>query len=363
VTAFRLAIVAGVLTMAVSAGAQRWQPQPSGTQSDLRGISAVNNKVAWASGTGGAWLRTTNGGQIWTTGVVAGAEELDFRDVEAFDDKNAVLMAAGPGIKSRIYRTRDGGASWRMTFQNPEASGFWDCMAFWDRQHGVMLGDPVDSRFQVFTTDDGGEHWSGYAAEALPGEAAFAASGSCIAVRGDYRQIQRPGEWFLQAAAWFATGGAAARVFRSEDAGASWTASSVPFIHGTSAGIFSIAFHDQHGIAVGGDYQRPALAQNNAAVTKDGGVTWKPIRGAAPRGYRSAVAFVPGRDLAVAVGTSGSDVSRDNGNNWEAIDQESYNAVSFARDGAGWAVGPKGRIARWERVEKSSRPAPEEPPQ
>ena len=340
---------------------QRWQPQDSRTESNLRGISAVSRKVAWASGSAGAWLRTINGGLTWTSGVVPGADDLDFRDVVAFDEKSAILMSAGPGAKSRVYRTEDGGATWKLLFQNPDPAGFWDCMAFWDKQHGVMLGDPVgdsdnSKNFQLYLTEDAGQHWYASPAGALAGEAAFAASGTCVAVHGQYRRVQNPGEWYIRASAWFATGGNAARVFRSKDAGATWTAVPVPIAQGASSkGIFSIAIRDSDfAIVVGGDYQQPALAERNVAFTEDGGATWREISGRPPRGYRSAVAFVPGHDLVVAVGTSGSDYSRDSGRSWLPIDNENYNAVSFAPDGSGWAVGPKGKITRWERVERGN---------
>jgi photosystem II stability/assembly factor-like uncharacterized protein len=347
-------IYAAVWLVSTPSFAQRWQAQNANTQANLRGVSAVSRKVAWASGSGGTWLRTLDAGQTWTVSVVPGAEELDFRDVVAFDEKTAILMSAGPGNKSRVYKTEDGGTTWQMLFQNPDFTGFWDCMAFWDRQHGVMLGDPVNGAFQIYVTDDGAAHWSSYSAPALAGEAAFAASGTCIRVGGDYRRVERPGEWFIRADAWFATGGAAARVFHSSDAGATWTPAAVPLAQGApSAGIFSVAFRSRdNGIAVGGDYQKPEAADKNIAITDDGGAGWSGIRGSGPRGYRSAVAFVPATDWVVAVGTSGSDYSRDNGNTWQPVDNENYNAVSFSREGYGWAVGPKGKIARWERLKQ-----------
>jgi photosystem II stability/assembly factor-like uncharacterized protein len=346
----RLIVIALVLLAASVAAAQSWRAQTSGTDANLRGISAVSPRIAWASGSGGTWLRTIDSGATWKRGVVPGAEALDFRDIEAFDENTAILMSAGPGDKSRIYKTTDGGAHWQMVFQNPDEQGFWDCMAFWDKQHGVMLGDPVNSRFQVFVTDDGADHWSGYSVEALPGEAAFAASGTCIATQGQYKQVEHPGEWTVRATAWFVTGGSASRVFRSTDAGATWKPVALRFFAGSSSsGLFSLAFRDQNsGIAVGGDFQKPQLAEKNIAVTHDSGITWKVVKGPPPHGYRSAVAFVPDRDVVVAVGTSGSDFSTDGGRSWKPIDGRDYNAVSFTRDGAGWAVGPKGAISRWE---------------
>jgi photosystem II stability/assembly factor-like uncharacterized protein len=115
-----------------------------------------------------------------------------------------------------------------------------------------------------------------------------------------------------------------------------------------SAGIFSIALRDRdHGMIVGGDYRKPDAVGATAAVTADGGKTWALLDGRLP--YRSAVAWA--RDRWVAVGTSGSHASRDDGHTWSPLDRENYNAVGFAPTGEGWAVGPKGRIARFAKAD------------
>jgi len=146
-------------------------------------------------------------------------------------------------------------------------------------------------------------------------------------------------------------------VLRTNDAGASWSPVATPLIAGAaSAGIFSIAFRDSnYGLVVGGDYQKPNVAERNIAISNDSGKSWLRIVTNPPRGYRSAVAFVPGKqnDL-VAVGTTGADASHDGGRTWQPIDSENYNAVSFARDGSGWAVGPKGRIAHYSEPKRKS---------
>jgi photosystem II stability/assembly factor-like uncharacterized protein len=272
-------------------------------------------------------------------GTVPGADKLDFRDVEAFGESTAYLLSAGPGGDSRIYKTTDGGKTWATQWQNPDPAGFFDALAFWDEKTGLALGDPVKGRFQLVATDDGGAHWNPIPAKdlpsALPDEGAFAASGTCLIVRGEKD-------------AWFVTGGAkVARVFHSTDRGRTWTATETPVKAGiASAGIFSIAFRDkEHGMIVGGDYRKADGTDATAAVTTDGGKTWKLI--ASPLPYRSAVAWA--KDRWVVVGTSGSSVSLDGGKTWKDLDRESYNAVAFAPSGEGWAVGPKGRIAKLVR--------------
>jgi photosystem II stability/assembly factor-like uncharacterized protein len=325
------------MLVAQVAFAQTWVTQQSGTTASLRGVSAVSDGVVWASGSGGTWLRTTDGGATWHAAIVVGAEALDFRGVQALDETTAWLLSSGPGDKSRIYKTTDAGGHWTLQYTNPDAKGFFDAIAFWNPVHGVVVGDPVDGQFAILTTSDGGTTWKRQSTPAaLANEGAFAASNTCLRVNGNRL-------------AWFGTGGpGAARVFRSQDGGLSWSVASTPMRNdGASAGIFSIAFSDaRHGVAVGGDYAKPVEATSNMAITADGGSAWTASTGPGPNGFRSAVVYVAGHRAWIATGTNGSDVSVDNGKNWRQFDSEAYNALSTASRGATWAVGPKGRIAR-----------------
>jgi photosystem II stability/assembly factor-like uncharacterized protein len=316
----------------------QWQRQTANSNADFRGLCAVSAKVAWVSGTKGTYARTIDGGQTWSVGTVPGAEKLDFRDVEAFGESTAYLLSAGAGEDSRIYKTTDGGKTWIMQFKNPDKAAFFDAMAFWDEKNGVALSDPVKGQFPLIVTDDGGTNWKPLSPKKLPpalsNEGAFAASGTCLVTHG-------------QNDVWFCTGGAkAARVFRSSDRGQTWTVSETPIGAGSeSAGIFSIAFRDkQHGMIVGGDYRKANAAGATAAITSDGGTTWTVIEGALP--YRSCVAWA--KNQWVVVGTSGSNASPD-GATWKPLDRENYNSVGFTSTGEGWAVGPKGRVAKFAK--------------
>ncbi len=322
----------------------QWVVQPSGTTVRFRGVSAVNSSVAWASGDKGTFARTVDGGATWRAGVVPGASELDFRDVDAFDANTAYLLAIGPGDKSRIYKTTDGGREWALQFTNSNPKAFFDAMAFWDKDHGIAVSDPVEGRFVIITTRDGGASWKQMPAEGMPpalaGEGAFAASGTCITVQGRNN-------------VWFGTGGAAqARVFRSTNRGQTWTVSPTPLASGRPPmGVFSIAFKDRrNGVIVGGDYEKETDASGNAAITKDGGQTWELIANSRPAGYRSCVLYVPGTTAPtlIAVGPSGADYSQDNGRSWSSISRQGFHSASFAgATNAGWAVGEKGLIAKY----------------
>lgn len=317
-----------------------WFVQTSGTTARFRGVSAVDARVAWASGTKGTVVRTIDGGATWQVIAVPGASNLDFRDIEAISAGTAWVLSIGPGEASRIYKTTDGGKTWALQFKNENPKAFFDAIAFWDANNGLAFSDPVDGRLLIIRTSDGGRTWkpvpSANIPPAIEGEGAFAASGTCLIVEGRNN-------------AWIATGGASrARVFRSTDRGETWQVADTPVkTGGPAAGIFSIAFRDSlNGIAVGGDYQKEKLAVDNVALTSDGGRTWRLAEGSGIGGYRSAVAWTD-RTKLIAVGPSGSDVSTNGGATWSPIGDTGYHAFGFTRKGrTGWAVGDDGRIAR-----------------
>lgn len=325
------------------ASAQSWIPQTSGISASFRGIRAIDSQIVWVSGASGTYLITKDGGATWRAAQVPGAEKLDFRAVWAFDANNAFLLSIGTGDQSRIYQTTDGGAHWKLVFTNPDAKGFFDGIAFWDRNHGIIAGDAVDGRTTVFTTANGGATWQRASSpEAIGNEGAFAASNSSLALWGAHD-------------VWLGT--TAARVLHSSDNGRTWSAIETPIRHdGTGAGIFSVAFSNAlRGIAVGGDYTKPAESRANIAVTSDGGKTWGAPLGTPPAGFRSAAAWLPGTKTWIATGTSGSDISTDDGVNWKQFDSTGYNAIAFLNGSTGWAVGPRGRIAKWSAGSTSVR--------
>lgn len=316
-----------------------WQLTPTGTDARLRGIDVVGRSVVWVSGSEGTVLRTLDGGETWEDVSPPGTEELEFRDVEAFDPNTATILSVGTGGDSRIYRTGDGGATWTLTFLNTDENAFYDCMDFFNRRHGLALSDPVDGKFRILATNDGGRSWTVVPNDgmppALPGEFAFAASGTCL-VTGPEQN------------AWFATGGSSeARVFHSVDGGLTWSVATTPIRSNESGGIFSLAFADaDHGLAVGGDFAQPDAAIDALALTSDGGATWTLVDDA-PGGYRSGSAWITKLPLvAVVVGPTGSDVSTDGGHTWTLFDEGSFDSVDCDSPNTCWASGEQGRVAR-----------------
>ena len=327
--------LAALLALAVVAPA--WTDQPSGVTARLRGVSAVSDRVAWASGGGGTIVQTVDGGTSWQTLAVPDAAKLDFRDVDAIDADVAYALSIGSGESSRIFKTVDGGKTWTLQFTNTDPKAFFDAMAFWDRDRGIAFSDSVDGHLVILRTDNGGKQWTRVADAALPpaldNEGAFAASGTNVAMIGKDH-------------VWIGT--SVSRVLRSTDGGKSWAVASTPVATGSSAGIFSIAFRDaQHGIVVGGDYRKEAEAIDNAAITSDGGKTWTLVKGLS--GFRSVVAHVPGTASTwIAVGPQGADHSTDDGRTWAPLSGSSgLHTFSFAKGTRiGWGVGEQGRIMR-----------------
>ena len=324
-----------VLPVLLAALVLHWLPQDSHGTAGLRGLSVVSRQVAWAAGSGGTVLRTLNGGKRWDLLKVHGGEALDFRDVVAFDGRTALVLASGKGDASRIYVTENGGGAWTLVLHNSDADGFLDAMKFWDRQHGMLLGDPVAGRFTIYTTSSGGKNWERRTGPpAAANESVFAASGTSLT-------LPRPG------AASFGSGGPdGGRVFHTRDGGATWISALTPFSQATiSAGIFSVLFLDaRRGVAAGGDYKKPSETAVNLAVSDDGGLTWT-VPPSRPPGFRSGLAFIHPLRTMVAVGTSGSDYSLDGGHTWLKLSNDNLNAVAAANT-AVWAVGPKGSIMK-----------------
>lgn len=324
------------ILMFVSNATAQWQKVDVETDASFRGLAVVSENVIWASGTGGTFVRSIDGGKSWKVGNVEGAEKLDFRDIEAFDENTAYVLSIGNGENSRIYKTTDGGENWKLQFKNTDEKAFFDSIAFWDEKNGMAMSDPVDGKYVLYRTTDG-ENWIKVSTVNMPsvksGEAAFAASGTCIITEGKSR-------------IWLITGGMDARVFYSKDRGNSWKVANTPIVNGTAgSGIFSIAMQNKkRGVIVGGNYEKPESNIDNLAYTLNGGKTWTSSKGLT--GYRSGVAFVD-KNTIIAVGSSGSDLSNDGGKTWRNLDKENYNAVqSFGRN-ATWAVGAKGLVAKY----------------
>lgn len=316
-----------------------WQAVDVGTSQRLRGLDAVDRDTAWVGGSDGGVWRTTDAGATWEDVSPPDASGLLFRDVEAMDAERATVLAIGEGDASRIYRTENGGEDWELAFVNDEPRAFYNCMDFFPGgNRGLAVSDPVDGKFRILGTDDGGESWQVLPDAGMPaavdGEFNFAASGTCLVTAGR--------------SAFMASGGAASRIFRSDDGGLTWSVADAPIPASEAGGVFSLAFDNpRHGVAVGGDYLAPENGADASGFTRDG-VSW--IGGGDLGGYRSGTDFVSGtRSTVLAVGPSGSDVSHDGGRSWTTFSDTGFDSVVCTPGGGCWASGSAGRVARLDR--------------
>jgi len=302
------------------------------TKASFRGLSVVNDQTLWVSGTGGTVGRSIDGGTSWKWITVKDFEKTDFRDIEAFDDKTAIIM----GIASPAYilKTTDAGDNWKIVYENKDSSMFLDAMEFWNEQSGIVIGDPIQHRFFIARTFDGGDHWQmipeNYRPLADSGEACFASSGTNI------RKLNKKEAVFI-------TGGLSSHMhIRNERF-------LVPILQGKeSTGANSVGVKNNHTlIIVGGDFTTKDASLNNCVITTNGGKSFTTPQ-TAPHGYRSCVEWL-GKTNWVSCGLNGVDFSTDEGNTWKWIGKDGYHVCRKAKKGkAVYFAGGGGRIGKME---------------
>lgn len=316
--------------------------QQSQTNSLLQAVSIVNEDTVWVSGHRGTWARTKDGGRTWEANTVSRFDTLQFRDVHAFSYDEAILMSAGTGAYSKIFRTQDGGNSWDIVFDMNGRFGFLDCLDFWKNGAGLAFSDPDEGAFLILKTQDFGRSWTALADSILPtpegSEASFAASGTCVKTYGD-------------GMAWIGTGaGVSARILISTDYGNSWKTYETPIETGQASGITSTDTPNGKMVLVaGGDISQSNPNAKKLALSKNGGQTWDliqaPVLGSAF--YGAHLGLINKKPFVVLSSPQGLAYSFNLGKTWGIADTSNYWAVDFSTDGnIGWAVGRQGRIAK-----------------
>lgn len=331
-----LIILLSFFTAQLTAQTIDWKNIITETKSSFRGLSVVDNNIAWLGGSKGTVGVTYDGGNTWKFMVVGGYEAVDFRSVYAFDANRVII--ANAGTPAYILQTSDGGKNWKVVYQNEHKDAFIDGIDFWNDKKGIVYGDPINGHMLVLRTLDGGNTWALLPENQRPhlkeGEASFAASGTGI-------------RCFTKGKVAIVTGGKVSRIWTSVDSGDHWTALETPIIQGDKmTGIYSVAFKDSKNIIItGGDYDKPLQTTDHIFITKDGGRKWnKPEK--ATRGMRECVEYAS-KNIVIAVGQLGSDVSFDRGKSWTALSEEQYfDVVRKARKGTLLlAAGGRGKIA------------------
>lgn len=315
----------------------------SGKRISIRGLSVVNDNIIWASGSGGSVARSTDGGNTFNWMKVPGYEKNDFRDIEAFDSNTAIIM--GITTPAVILKTKDGGKNWKKVFEDTTKGAFFDAMDFKENL-GYVIGDPIGKKIFIAQTMDFGDSWKIFDTGddddtanlqiEKEGEAFFASSGTNL-------KIYKEGD---EAKFMFASGGKSSRFYIPSDE----VARSLPIIQGKeSTGANSIDFFNskQKGIIVGGDFTKDSISANNCVLftaTEDD-ISFT-IPQTPPHGYRSCVIYLDEKNL-LTCGTSGIDISKDGGMNWELISKESFHVCQKAKKGkAVFLAGSNGRIAK-----------------
>jgi photosystem II stability/assembly factor-like uncharacterized protein len=309
-------------TCTIDASAQKIELLNSDNHASLRGLSAPSDKTVWVSGSHGQVGRSTDGGTTWQWITVPNYEKRDFRDIEAFDEKTAIIMAID--TPAEILKTIDGGKTWRLVYHNNTPGMFLDAMEFWNDESGIVLGDPINGKFFVARTFDNGEHWQDIPAAKTPsadtGEACFASSGTNV------RSLDKDEACFI-------SGGLRSRLFIRDKA------IDLPLLQGansTGANSIAVGDHDKLNggkflVVVGGDFAHDTARTKNACISHDGGATWiTPLD--PPHGYRSCVEFT-GKDknTLLACGTSGVDYSTDGGIHWTLISTTGFHVCRKAK--------------------------------
>ncbi len=310
--------------------AQSIQVLTNGTSTSLRGLSVVNEKVIWVSGSNGTVGKSLDGGSTWKWIIVKGFEKTDFRDIEAFDATTAIIMGiAEPGY---ILKTIDGGDNWKVVFENNDKGIFLDAMEFWNEESGIAIGDPINNRFFIARTFDGGNTWRTIPGQNKPiadsGEACFASSGTNI------RKLN-------QKEAVFISGGLTSHLFVRDKKIA------IPFTQGKeTAGANSIAIKNSKiFIVAGGDFTMKDSTLNNCFITTNAGKNWTAPT-IPPHGYRSCVEYL-GKTNWICTGLNGTDLSTDDGINWKNISAESFHVCKKAKKGKTiFLVGSNGKIGK-----------------
>lgn len=321
-----------------------WERYDIDTNSSIRALYVVNQDVVWIGGSAGFVARTINGGVTWEELIVPGGNTLDFRDIHAFDENNALIMSAGSGANSKIFRTNDGGKKWQVVHGNNYREGFFNGMDFWDENNGVLAGDAVNGCLYIAITNNGGETWKKVDNYSIPEieyqEVSFAASGTHVATMRD-------------SSAWIGTGGRTARIFRTTNMGESWEVSYTPIIQGlASTGVFSIAFKDHNnGIAIGGDYTRENYGEDNVIISNDKGESWSLVQDTQLE-FRSCIRYIDG--MYIVVGPSGANYSFTDGKSWNPIGGGiGFHTLSIGGSKkAIWAAGSGGKVARLKEMKK-----------
>lgn len=314
------------------------------SEASFRG-AAIGHNMAFVSGSRGEVYKATLSElqlkwQLIELPKISKTDSLQFRDIAILDEQTILLMSAGEGYKSQIWKSNNRGSSFNKVYQNKFDKAFFNGIDFWNAKHGLLISDAIDEHVYLLETNDGGDNWTRLQSKELPmlnqKEYGFAASGTGLHCVND-------------SAVFVATGGSSARVFQSNNFGKNWKLYNTPMQHGASSkGIFSIdMFSKTIGIASGGDYAEDTLNGNNIIHFQLG--KWEISSSANDIKFKSCIKYLT-EEIILATGTIGTAVSYNGGQSWEYLgDIKPYHTIAFdTKSGRGIMTGGEGRVISFE---------------
>ncbi len=313
----------------------------TGRPVSLRGLSAVNDQIIWVSGSAGSVGLSVDGGKTWRWTSVPNYEKTDFRDIEAFSEKEAVIMGiTQPAV---ILRTVDGGINWKKSFEDSSGTMFLDAMDF-NGSYGMVVGDPQDGKIFIAETMNGGITWTkkihAEFETTARGESFFAASGSnCLIQKVNNKSY--PYQYLL------VSGGKKSNLYIGTSPDHSGTYHLSMNEGGETTGANSIAVNPSNPsevFIVGGDFSHDSVRYGNSLrVSLPLFSQMVPL--VPPHGYRSCVEYISDRRL-ICCGTNGVDISDDGGIHWRLISNSGFHVCRKARNGnSTYLAGAQGTVS------------------
>ncbi|MBN2892510.1 MAG: C10 family peptidase [Bacteroidales bacterium] len=279
-------------------------------------MNATNDYVAWGTasdGSGGGanyriYTKTVDGGLTWDAKSITNLGGTSFSMIQGLSDQIAFIAMWGSNqSNNKILKTTDGGDTWTSILSGAHSASFFNVVHFFDENNGFVQGDP-DSEFELHTTTDGGATWTRVDGADIPdpltGE--FGIVGHYTAIGDDI---------------WFSTN--MGRCYKSTDKGYTWTVSTL-LDPGTNSTYIDLAFSDNatNGLALVTVTDGTNFSYQYFKTT-DGGDYWTEITSPTGNFYDGDVSAVPGVDnFFVSVGSDwetpkmGISYSMDGGDTW-----------------------------------------------
>ena len=310
----------------------QWTKVEIPSQASFRALK-VRGRQIWASGTQGTVAHSQNAGKTWTFQQIPGAEKLDFRDLAIINDKEILLMSAGPSDEGKavIFQTMDAGRKWNEIFKKNEPGYFFDCL-HWDSENkqAWLLSDPINQKLTLFSYRNNSfqELDASNTPTLQAKEAFFAASGSSMMQAKD--QLT------------FVGGGAdSIKIYTYDIHKNTWKTTNPGIVSGEAKGYFSIGAKNKNEFwAVGGDYRKLNELSVPIITTIDGGKQWNVLANT-PKFYMEKVIWA--NPYWIVSGPSQSAVYHEQRRQWKSLGNSTYHNIIQVGD-AIWGIGTKGQL-------------------